>query len=56
MVVAVAIVGVMQMPIHQVTNVITMRNRFVATARTVNVIFIVSTTLVVRCATIRIGF
>ena len=43
------------MSIYEVANVVTMRNRFVATAWAMNVISIVSATLVVRCTTIWIG-
>ena len=54
MVVAVPIVWVMQVPIHQVADVISMRNSFVATAWTVNVVCIMTATLVIRCAICRI--
>ena len=54
MVITVTVMGMMQVSIHQVTDMISMRNSFVATAWAVNVICIMTATLVVRCAICRI--
>ena len=55
MIVAVTIVRVMKMSIDDIVNVIAMRNRFVSTARTMNMVCIMSTACVLGCAYFRIG-
>jgi hypothetical protein len=54
-VVAVAIVRVMQMAAHQVVCVIAMRNSFVTAVGAVNVAFLVSAAIVFWGALVRIG-
>ncbi len=55
MVVAVVAVRMMQVSVNKIVNVITVRYGFMTTSGTVNVIRIVTTTLMRWCATIRIG-
>jgi hypothetical protein len=47
-------VRMMQMTIHQIVDVIPMRHRLMATARPVDMVFIVSCTAVTGCAGLRI--
>jgi hypothetical protein len=54
MVIAVSLVGVMQMIVHQIIDMVSMRNRFVTTAGAMRVRCIVSGTLV-RGTTVGIG-
>ena len=54
-VVAVSVVWMMQMTVHQVVHMVAMRNSLMTTARTMNVICIVTATFVVWCATCRVG-
>ena len=55
-VVAMPVMWVMQMSIHQVAHVISVRNCFVTAVWAMNVVSIVPATLVVRCTSCRIGF
>ena len=56
MVVAVVTVGVMEMPIDDVVDVVPMGYGFVATAWAVDMIWIVAGALVIRCAGIGVLF
>lgn len=56
MVITVITVRVMQMSIDQVIDVIAVRDRFVAAARAVDMIGVMTTALMCWCAGVRIGF
>jgi hypothetical protein len=53
-IVAVVAVGVMQVPVDQVVDVVAMRHRLVTAVRAVDVVGVVALTLVVGCALRRI--
>lgn len=55
MVVAVAAVGVMQVAIDQVIDVVAMRHRLVAATGAMNVAGLMGTAVVIRRATVRVG-
>jgi hypothetical protein len=54
MIITVIAVGMVQMVRHEIVDVVAMRNRFVAAARTMNVSSIMSTAAMVGRATIRV--
>ena len=54
MVVAVSVVGMVQMSIHQVVHMVAVRNSFVTAAWAMDVVGIVSAALVVGCASRRV--
>lgn len=56
MVITVAVVRVVQVALHQVVDMVAMRDRFMSTAFPMNVTGIVSRTGVTRCALVRVGF
>ena len=56
MIVTVPIVRVMQVPVDKVVDVIAVRHRVVAAARTVDVAVLVSVAAMARCAGIRVSF
>jgi hypothetical protein len=53
-IIAVVAVGVMQVPVDQVVDVVAMRHRLVTAVRAVDVVGVVALTLVVGCALRRI--
>ena len=54
-IITVVTVGVMQMTVHQIVDVVTVRNRFVATAWAVNVVRVMTRAFVFGCAGVRVG-
>lgn len=56
MVIAVTVVRMVQVALHQVVDMVTMRDRFMPTAFSMNVAGIMSRAGVIRCALVRVGF